>query len=69
MSFPHDRLWRCEKGTVVAGFTDYNWEVTGCAPVLRKWVRKAGGNATYLILALQGAGWIVETVDETTENC
>lgn len=69
---PQDRLWRVEgkgaKGPWVAGFTEYNGEVTGCAPILGGWVRNAGGNAGYMIDKMRKKGFKVERVDETTEN-
>jgi len=65
VSLSIDQLWRAEKGTVCGGFTVYNGEVTGCAPVFRKRVRSAGMNAGYVIRQLEKDGWKVEKVDET----
>jgi hypothetical protein len=67
MAFPSDRLWRVTGPNFVAGFTEYNDEITGAAPILRKWCGY-GGNAVYAREVMERKGWKVEVVDETKDD-
>lgn len=62
-SMSHDRLWRVTAPNFVAGFTEYNDEITGSAPILRKWCPYSG-RANYAIKQFRQKGWTVEEVED-----
>jgi len=59
----HDRLWQVTAPNFVAGFTEYNDEITGCAPILSKWCRYSA-RANYVISQFRAKGWKVEHVED-----
>ena len=63
-SFPYDRLWRISGPGFMAVMTDYNWEVTGAAAALSKWI-KYGDNAYYFLFTVcPREGFGVEKVND-----
>jgi len=62
-SFDKDRLWRVTGPNFVAGFTEYNDEITGSAPILKKWCQY-GHYATHVIKLFRQKGWTVEPIED-----
>lgn len=58
-----DRLWRVTGPNFVAGFTEYNDEITGSAPILWKWCQY-GNRLGHTITTLRRAGFTVEQVED-----
>lgn len=61
MSMPHDMLWRVTAPNFVAGFTEYNGEITGAAPIIR-WLTR--GTASWAKQQCIQRGWKVEFVED-----
>lgn len=66
-----DRLWRISggagTGVFVCGLTDYNWEITGYAPLLTKLFPEScyySGNAKFVLEAARRRGYEVEQVED-----
>jgi hypothetical protein len=59
----HDRLWRVTGPNFVAGLTEYNDEITGSAPILRKWYTY-GDRAQALFNKFRAMGWKVEDIED-----
>lgn len=64
----NDRLWRISNHTFVAGLTEYNYEITGFAPILKKIFSEKvihyGGNAYYVLNEARTRGYLVEEVED-----
>lgn len=70
---PQDRLWRVTGPNFSVGFTEYNDEVTGFAPLLRQLFKigaemRYGARASYIIKRCQERGWTVEHVEDRDAN-
>ena len=63
MPMQYDRLWRVQGKFFVAGFTEYNEEITGAAPILAKYM-KYGDRLWPTVNRLRGMGWLVERVED-----
>jgi len=63
-SFDRDRLWRITGPDFVAGITDYNWEITGFAPILREACGGYGRNMYGFLSECDRRGWKYEHVED-----
>lgn len=64
-AFDADRLWRITGPNFVCGMTDYNWEITGYAPLLKKLLGvQYSGNASYVLDQARKRGYKVECVED-----
>lgn len=61
----HDMLYRVTTPRFVAGFTVYNGEITGCAPILKQW---CNGTALWAITTMRKKGWKVEHVEDRRQS-
>ena len=63
-----DRLWRISGPGFVVGLTDYNWEITGFAPLLRSLFPRGvvcySGNAYYVLRVCRERGYTVEQIED-----
>ena len=53
-------LWRCQRGSITAGFVEDHGRILACAPILRRWYH---GSATFhLLQALRRARFTVKKI-------
>lgn len=68
--FPEDRLWQITGPTFCAGLTEYQGEISGYAPILKRIFSPYvyyGGNATYVLAKARHAGYAVKNVERHKE--